>query len=468
MRFAELGEMKDHHRTHDSTREWRYRCKGCHNLFGTQAMVEAHAKVAVTPVPQSLISGAGNHPDIQLPDKCREGAFTLELPSVADIREAGARQARAYQTAQEHHRTQARVRAKAKHRAGAEKAQADYEERKRNHAIMQRTLLAKHERDEAAANAAAHAAYLKAVEEARAAGHIINNVAEHPARSGVRDGDIAVPDRQSPTRGAGAGADSANWFEVEGLTALYPSAEIGVSGPSRSTPVPPGAPAQPGIPRPPAYISLPRPAIPPFPAAPAKAQPTKSGRSKRALHNPFFDAAPAFDRVPLEAATLLAQLSTVLAQQYDRQNALLLPGDPKINVASGLQQTLRRADLTAGEGHALASLLATVAHARNEGLKASLDEARKVQIENLRREHEHQARIRAELRRRELVKKEEEQRLAREKERRECEVREAAQKAAAQSGNDTIGREAKMDVDIQVDPSLLSIGNGRDVAVPQM
>lgn len=131
--------------------------------------------------------------------------------------------------------------------------------------------------------------------------------------------------------------------------------------------------------------------------------PATAGIEQQLSNNPFFFKTK-FDSGPLLAAALVSQLASLLGAQYDRQNALRLPSEPAIDIPTALAATIRRAGLSASQCAALASALATVGAARDEGLKASLREAREVQIENLRRQHEHQDKIRAELRRRETEK----------------------------------------------------------------
>jgi hypothetical protein len=137
-----------------------------------------------------------------------------------------------------------------------------------------------------------------------------------------------------------------------------------------------------------------------FPAHPAQNHLQLPPAPPGPAYNAFFEKTR-FDSGHLLAAALVSQLSTLIAQQYDRQNSLRVPTDPIINIPLAMSQTIKRANLTPKECAALASILATVGHARNEGLKASLAEARKVQIENLRRQHQHQDRIRAEITKRE-------------------------------------------------------------------
>ena len=92
------------------------------------------------------------------------------------------------------------------------------------------------------------------------------------------------------------------------------------------------------------------------------------------------------------ASTLVSQLSSLLAQQYERQNSLLTPADGQIDINVALLETLRKTGLTLRETAALATVLASVAHARNEGLQASLFEARKAQANAIKQHQEMQLR----------------------------------------------------------------------------
>lgn len=237
LRFADAADAADHLRTHDASREWRYRCRGCHNLFGTKEMLDRHAYAA-----------AGRQPMDDQAERCKRGVFELA------------------------------------------------------------------------------------------------------------------------------------WKPIE---TLYPSRF-------------------------------------------AKAQ--QPAQEQEAISNPFFTKT-AFDSAPLLAAAMVTQLSALLSRQYERQSSLRLPSEPALPMGPGLSQTIAAAGLTPKESAALASVLATVGAARNEGLKASLKAAREVQIENLRRQHEHQERIKAEVRRRELervsVEQERRQRVEREKKERAKARREA-------------------------------------------
>lgn len=114
-----------------------------------------------------------------------------------------------------------------------------------------------------------------------------------------------------------------------------------------------------------------------------------NGHLSKANHENYF-VQSGFDQSALLAATLVHQMSSLLARQYDRQTSLLGPNDPKIDANLALQQTFQRAGLTPNETAALATILASVGHARNEGLKASLDEARKAQFEAYRKHQERQ------------------------------------------------------------------------------
>lgn len=147
-------------------------------------------------------------------------------------------------------------------------------------------------------------------------------------------------------------------------------------------------------------------------------------------HDNYFGTS-IFDQPALLAATLVHQMSSLLARQYDRQTSLLGPNDPRIDVKLALRQTFQRAGLTPNEMAALATVIATVGHARNEGLKASLDEARKAQFEAYRSHQERQ--------RKEAIKQ-----IKRERQR----IRQDAEKtaraaAAAKRKADAAAREAK-------------------------
>lgn len=116
-----------------------------------------------------------------------------------------------------------------------------------------------------------------------------------------------------------------------------------------------------------------------------------NGAASGVNHDNYF-VTSSFDQSALLAATLVHQMSSLLARQYDRQTSLLGPTDPRIDVNLALRQTFQRAGLTANETAALATVLASVGYARNEGLKASLDEARKAQFEAYRSHQERQRR----------------------------------------------------------------------------
>lgn len=114
-----------------------------------------------------------------------------------------------------------------------------------------------------------------------------------------------------------------------------------------------------------------------------------NGQLSKVNHENYF-VTSSFDQSALLAATLVHQMSSLLARQYDRQTSLLGPNDPTIDVNLALRQTFQRAGLTPNETAALATILASVGHARNEGLKASLEEARKAQFEAYRKHQERQ------------------------------------------------------------------------------
>lgn len=114
-----------------------------------------------------------------------------------------------------------------------------------------------------------------------------------------------------------------------------------------------------------------------------------NGNLSKVNHDSYF-VKSGFDQSALLAATLVHQMSSLLARQYDRQTSLLGPNDPRIDVNQALRQTFQRAGLTPNETAALAKILASVGHARNEGLKASLDEARRAQFEAYRSHQERQ------------------------------------------------------------------------------
>ncbi|KAL7005581.1 hypothetical protein EMMF5_004826 [Cystobasidiomycetes sp. EMM_F5] len=99
---------------------------------------------------------------------------------------------------------------------------------------------------------------------------------------------------------------------------------------------------------------------------------------------PFFVKTP-FSDAALFSATATEQLASNIARQYDRQAALLGPDDPPLDIAAALLSTVKKANLTQKETAALVVLLAGVAHARDGGLKASMEMARRTQLDVMRR-----------------------------------------------------------------------------------
>lgn len=99
---------------------------------------------------------------------------------------------------------------------------------------------------------------------------------------------------------------------------------------------------------------------------------------------PFFVNTP-FSDAALYAATATTHLADAFARQYDREQTLLSETDPAIDVALALRQTIANAGLTAKEAGALLSVLSHVAHARNSGLQASMEVARRTQVDVMKR-----------------------------------------------------------------------------------
>jgi len=151
---------------------------------------------------------------------------------------------------------------------------------------------------------------------------------------------------------------------------------------------------------PPQALSAIRPAPPPV--APQSKPKTKAHPSAASGSNipieakqQYFRRTP-FNATPLLASTLVNQLSSILAQQYDRENSLLMleeglsgqdkaNGNPsnRIDINKSLMKTVQKAGLTPREVAALATTLASVAAARNHNLRESFPERRLDEVAEL-------------------------------------------------------------------------------------
>lgn len=351
--FDDSQDYAYHYRTHDTTRRWRYRCKGCHNLFAERSMWEKHLRQEQTENTQGRCSRIGEC-EIEMRRRAR-----LAIPGMRRKSQKGTR------------------------------ADADTE------GVL-------------------------------------------PAHEGM----------------AAHGTNGGNAMQASASGTAHQSTSLPTSGA-----------AQPNGPTSSAQVGQRTNARPGSAAAPANAKSTAQGSGGIETRQQYFSKTN-FDESALLASVLVNQLSSMLAQQYDREKSLLLMEESmagssgtaprangrhlgagasashgrnkesaqmgnKIDINTALLKTFHNAGLTPREMSAVSTALATVASARNENLLLSLEKGKRIKVDTVKRQNQLIVKQQQEYARQEMLRAQQE--AAKKKKEEDAKKRKQAQAAAARA-----------------------------------